>query len=284
MANQRLITLTTDFGANDHFVGTMKGVILQINPTAQIIDICNGVNSFDLLDGALTIAQAYKHYPANTVHMVIVDPGVGSARRPLLVTTGNHFFLAPDNGVLSLVYEREERLSVRHITAEHYFLQPVSQTFHGRDVFAAIAGWMSKGVEVSKFGDEITDFVRFGAPKPKPVNDKLLKGIVLKSDRFGNLITNFTAHDLPQLFDANPPPFKIVIGKHEITKVKTSYAQGVPGELFAIMGSMGYVEISANRAAATKVIGVDKGTEVGVLFETPMFAVAEAVAAPAATS
>ena len=284
MANQRLITLTTDFGANDHFVGTMKGVILQINPTAQIIDICNGVNSFDLLDGALTIAQAYKHYPANTVHMVIVDPGVGSARRPLLVTTGNHFFLAPDNGVLSLVYEREERLSVRHITAEHYFLQPVSQTFHGRDVFAAIAGWMSKGVEVSKFGDEITDFVRFGAPKPKPVNDKLLKGIVLKSDRFGNLITNFTAHDLPQLFDPNPPPFKIVIGKHEITKVKTSYAQGVPGELFAIMGSMGYVEISANRAAATKVIGVDKGTEVGVLFETPMFAVAEPIAAPAATS
>jgi S-adenosyl-L-methionine hydrolase (adenosine-forming) len=284
LANQRLITLTTDFGANDHFVGTMKGVILQINPTAQIIDICNGVNSFDLLDGALTIAQAYKHYPANTVHMVIVDPGVGSARRPLLVTTGNHFFLAPDNGVLSLVYEREERLSVRHITAEHYFLQPVSQTFHGRDVFSAIAGWMSKGVEVSKFGDEITDFVRFGAPKPKPVNDKLLKGIVLKSDRFGNLITNFTAHDLPQLFDPNPPPFKIVIGKHEITKVKTSYAQGVPGELFAIMGSMGYVEISANRAAATKVIGVDKGTEVGVLFETPMFAVAESVAAPAATS
>jgi S-adenosyl-L-methionine hydrolase (adenosine-forming) len=284
LANQRLITLTTDFGANDHSVGTMKGVILQINPTAQIIDICNGVNSFDLLDGALTIAQAYKHYPANTVHMVIVDPGVGSARRPLLVTTGNHFFLAPDNGVLSLVYEREERLSVRHITAEHYFLQPVSQTFHGRDVFSAIAGWMSKGVEVSKFGDEITDFVRFGAPKPKPVNDKLLKGIVLKSDRFGNLITNFTAHDLPQLFDPNPPPFKIVIGKHEITKVKTSYAQGVPGELFAIMGSMGYVEISANRAAATKVIGVDKGTEVGVLFETPMFAVAESVAAPAATS
>jgi len=136
---QRLITFTTDFGVNDHFVGTMKGVIYQINPAAQIVDICNGVNSFDLLDGALTIAQAYKYYPADTVHMVIVDPGVGSARRPLLVTTTKHIFLAPDNGVLSLVYEREERLSVRHITAEHYFLQPMSNTFHGRDVFAAIA-------------------------------------------------------------------------------------------------------------------------------------------------
>jgi S-adenosyl-L-methionine hydrolase (adenosine-forming) len=278
---QRLITFTTDFGVNDHFVGTMKGVIYQINPAAQIVDICNGVNSFDLLDGALTIAQAYKYYPAETVHMVIVDPGVGSARRPLLVTTTKHIFLAPDNGVLSLVYEREERLSVRHITAEHYFLQPMSNTFHGRDVFAAIAGWMSKGVEVSKFGEEITDFVRFGAPKPKPVNDKLLKGIVLKSDRFGNLITNFTAHDVPQLFEATPPPFKIVIGKHEIMKMKTNYAQGVPGELFGIMGSMGYLEISANRAAATKVIGVDKGTEIGILFETPVFAVPEPAVAAA---
>jgi len=278
---QRLITFTTDFGVNDHFVGTMKGVIYQINPAAQIVDICNGVNSFDILDGALTIAQAYKYYPADTLHMVIVDPGVGSARRPLLVTTGKHIFLAPDNGVLSLVYEREERLSVRHITAEHYFLQPLSNTFHGRDVFSAVAGWMSKGVEVAKFGDEITDFVRFGAPKPKPVNDKLLKGIVLKADRFGNLITNFTAHDVPQLFAENPPPFKIVIGKHEITKLKNNYAQGVPGELFGIMGSMGYLEISANRAAATKVIGVDKGTEVGILFEVPVAAVPETAAAPA---
>ncbi len=281
MPAQRLITFTTDFGVNDHFVGTMKGVIYQINPAAQIVDICNGVNPFDILDGALTIAQAYKYYPADTLHMVIVDPGVGSARRPLLVTTGKHIFLAPDNGVLSLVYEREERLSVRHITAEHYFLQPLSNTFHGRDVFAAVAGWMSKGVEVTKFGDEITDFVRFGAPKPKPVNEKLLKGIVLKADRFGNLITNFTAHDVPQLFSDNPPPFKIVIGKHEISKIKNNYAQGVPGELFGIMGSMGYLEISANRAAATKVIGVDKGTEVGILFEVPVAAVPETAAAPA---
>lgn len=279
MPAQRLITFTTDFGVNDHFVGTMKGVVLQINPAAQIVDICNAVNPFDILDGALTIAQAYKYYPADTLHMVIVDPGVGSARRPLLVTTGKHIFLAPDNGVLSLVYEREERLSVRHITAEHYFLQPMSNTFHGRDVFAAVAGWMSKGVEVTKFGDEITDFVRFGAPKPKPVNEKLLKGIVLKADRFGNLITNFTAHDVPQLFTENPPPFKIVIGKHEISKIKNNYAQGVPGELFGIMGSMGYLEISANRAAATKVIGVDKGTEVGILFEAPVAAVPETAAA-----
>ena len=169
---QRVITFTTDFGLNDHYVGTMKGVILNINPAAQIVDICNAVQSFDILDGALTIVQAYQYFPVDTVHLVVVDPGVGSTRRPLLVTTGKQMFIAPDNGVLSFVYDREERISVRHISASHYFLQPVSSTFHGRDVFAAVAGWLSKGVEVAKFGDEITDYIRFAAPRPKPVNDK----------------------------------------------------------------------------------------------------------------
>src|SRR5208282_1571167 len=129
MTATRLITLTTDFGSSDHFVGTMRGVILGVNPAAQIVEVCNAVNSFDVLDGAMTIAQAYRYFPADSIHLVVVDPGVGSARRPLLVTTTRHYFVAPDNGVLSLVMEQEERVSVRHITAEHYFLQPVSQTF-----------------------------------------------------------------------------------------------------------------------------------------------------------
>ena len=162
-------------------------------------------------DVALTIVQAYPYFPVDTVHLVVVDPGVGSTRRPLLVTTGKQMFIAPDNGVLSFVYEREERVSVRHISASHYFLQPVSSTFHGRDVFAAVAGWLSKGVEVAKFGDEITDYIRFAAPKPKPVNDKLLKGVILKVDKFGNLVTNITPHDVPQLCAPEPPPFKVRI-------------------------------------------------------------------------
>lgn len=244
----------------------MKGVILNINPQAQIIDICNAVHSFDVLDGALTIAQAAPYFPSDTVHMVIVDPGVGSQRRPILVTTERHIFLAPDNGVLSLIYERSERLSVRHVSAEHYFLQPVSKTFHGRDVFAACAGWLSKGVEIAKFGDEITDFVRFSAPKPKAINDRSYKGVVLKTDKFGNLITNITPKDIPQLFEATPPPFRIVVGKAEVTKMKNAYAQATPGEIFGILGSMGYLEISANRAAASRVAGADKGTDVAVLF------------------
>ncbi|HVH85402.1 MAG TPA: SAM-dependent chlorinase/fluorinase [Terriglobales bacterium] len=264
MAN-RLVTLTTDFGGNDHFVGTMKGVILNINPEAQIIDICNAVQSFDVLDGALTIAQAASYFPSDTVHLVIVDPGVGTQRRPILAVNEKQIFVAPDNGVLSLIYERSERLSVRHITAEHYFLQPVSQTFQGRDIFAACAGWLSKGVEISKFGDEITDFIRFAAPKPKPLSDNSFKGVVLKSDKFGNLITNITPKDIPQLFEHAPPPFRIVIGKAEVTTMKTAYAQGTPGEIFAILGSMGYLEISANRAAANRMVGADKGSDVSVV-------------------
>jgi S-adenosylmethionine hydrolase len=265
---QRLITFTTDFGLNDHYVGTMKGVILNINPKAQIVDICNAVQSFDVLDGALTIVQAYKYFPSDTVHMVVVDPGVGSTRRPLLVTTEKHIFIAPDNGVLSFVYEREERISVRDITASHYFLQPVSNTFHGRDIFGAVAGWLSKGVEVAKFGDEIGDYVRFAAPRPKPVDDKLLKGIVLKVDKFGNLITNITPADLPQLFAPNPPPFKVLIGKHEISKMTQTYAEGTPGEVFVVLNSMGFLEIACHRGAATQIVGAGKGADVGVLFES----------------
>lgn len=279
-STQRLITFTTDFGTSDHYVGTMKGVIYNINPAAQIVDISNSVHSYDVLDGALTIAQAYQYFPADTIHLVIVDPGVGSSRRPLVVNTGKHTFVAPDNGVLSLVYEREERISARHITAEHYYLQPVSQTFHGRDVFAAVVGWLSKGVEGAKFGEEITDFVRFAAPKPKPVSDKLMKGVILKVDKFGNLITNITPKEVPQLFQPEAPSFKILIGKHEITRMRTSYAEGAAGEVFGILGSMGFLEIATHRGAAARVVGADKGSDVGILFEeaqapTPAPAAAE---------
>jgi S-adenosylmethionine hydrolase len=267
MAN-RLITLTTDFGVNDHYVGAMKGVILNINPQAQIVDICNSVQSYDVLDGAINISQTYRYFPADTVHVVVVDPGVGTQRRPILVTGEKHIFIAPDNGVLSLVYDREERLSVRHITSEHYFLQPVSNTFHGRDVFAAVAGWLSKGVEVAKFGDEITDFIRFAAPRPKAIDAKSFKAVVLKVDKFGNLVTNLCERDVPQLFAQPTPPFKIAVGKAQISKLVQNYSQGAPGELFAIVGSMGYVEISANRGAAAQVAAAGRGAEVVLTFDS----------------
>ena len=267
MANRPLITLTTDFGLNDHFVGTIKGVILDIVPEAEIVDLCHAVQPFDVLDGALTIGQGYSYFPNGTIHLVVVDPGVGTARRPILLSTGRHYFVAPDNGVLSLVYAREERVQVRHIDAEHYYRQPVSNTFHARDIFAPVVAYLAKGVEAVKFGDEITDFVRFNAPKPKPVDAQTLRGVVLKVDRFGNIVTNFTPQDVPALFQAEPPAFKILVGKREINEIHANYAEGAPNEVFGILGSMGYLEIAANRAAADKIIGAAKGSEVKVVLE-----------------
>jgi len=256
-----IITLTTDFGFTDHFVGAVKGVILGINPQATLVDICHMVQSHDVLDGALTLAQAYPYFPAGTAHLVVVDPGVGSARRPILAVTGKHSFIAPDNGVLSLVYEREERVTVYHVDASHYYLQPVSNTFHARDIFAPIAAWVSKGVEPSKIGPEITDYVRFTVPKPKREGNTV-KGAVLKVDRFGNLVTNLTPEILPEIFAAETKPFSLTVGKAAVKTLRTNYMHAAAGEVFAILGSMGYLEIAANRSPASQIAGVGRGAEV----------------------
>ena len=171
MSPRRLITLTTDFGLADHFVGVMKGVILRINPDAVLVDISHEVDSYDILDGAFTLAQSYRFFPPGAIHLVVVDPGVGSARRPILASTANAQFVAPDNGVLSMIYEREPDAQVRHITRERHFLRPVSNTFHGRDIFAPIAAWLSKGVEPIEFGETMTDHVRPALPKPRRLLD-----------------------------------------------------------------------------------------------------------------
>jgi S-adenosylmethionine hydrolase len=262
LPNRPVITITTDFGTNDHFVGAMKGVIVDIVPEAQIVDISHAVQPFDVLDGALTIAQAYSYFPNGAIHLVVVDPGVGTARRPILASSDGHHFVAPDNGVLSMVYAREQRMHVRHITSEHYFRQPVSNTFHGRDIFAPVAAYLAKQVESDKFGEEIEDYVKFAAPRPKAAGENRIRGVVLKVDRFGNLVTNVTAADVPALFAAKAGPFKIVVGSREITDIRAAYAEGSPGEVFGILGSMGYLEIVANRAAAAQITGAVKGSEV----------------------
>jgi hypothetical protein len=265
LAQRPIITLTTDFGTNDHFVGVMKGVILDIVPDAAIVDICHSVQSFDVLDGALTISQAYSYFPTRTVHIVVVDPGVGTARRPILASSDRYHFIAPDNGVLSLVYAKESRMHVRHITSDHYFLQPVSNTFHARDIFSPVAAYLAKEVDSMKFGDEIEEYVKFSAPKPKAVDATRLRGVVLKVDKFGNLITNITPQDAPMLFGAGAKKFKIVVGSKEITEIRNAYAEGAPGEVIAILGSMGFLEIAANRAAAAQLTGAGKGAEVSII-------------------
>jgi S-adenosyl-L-methionine hydrolase (adenosine-forming) len=264
LAAKPIISITTDFGENDHFVGVMKGVILSINPDAVIVDINHQVNSYDIFDGAYNLGQSYHYFPPGTIHMAVVDPGVGSERRPIIVQTKDYKFVAPDNGVLSLVYEREERIEVRHVTAEHFFVKPVSNTFHGRDIFAPVAAWLSRGMEAEKFGGILTDYARFTSLRPKRVDNSTLTGVVIKVDKFGNLVTNFREEDVPQLFGQNPPPFRITINGHEITQISQSFSAGQPSELFAIVGSSGFLEICTNRGSAARTLNVNRGTEVAL--------------------
>jgi len=257
-----IITLTTDYGTNDHLVGVLKGVILNINPDVNIVDITHSVLAHDVLDGALTISQAYKYFPAKTIHLVVVDPGVGTARRPILVAGDTHYFVAPDNGVLSAIYDKSESLYVWNITSEHYFRQPVSNTFHGRDIFAPVAAWLSKSWQTASFGEEVTDFVRFAIPKPK-TSGNTVKGIVLRTDNFGNLITNLTPEDVPALV-APDAKFAIRVGNGAVTKMVPTFAQGTGTEPFAIIGSSGYIEICVNKGNAARTIGAGRGAEVTV--------------------
>jgi S-adenosylmethionine hydrolase len=254
-----IITLTTDFGTSDHLVGTMKGVILNINPAARIVDLNHHVTPFDVLDGALSIANAYKYFPARTIHVVIVDPGVGTDRRPLLVSGEKQYFVAPDNGVLSMIFDRES-CAVRHITAEHYFLNPVSATFHGRDIFAPTAAWLSKAFQTEAFGEEITDAVRFTLPKAKPAG-QTIKGVVLRVDAFGNLMTNLTIEHVPPSV-VESGVIKLSVGGKEIRKFEPTFAMGTPGEPIALFGSAGYVEIAVNRGSAARTLGANRGAEV----------------------
>jgi len=254
-----IVTLTTDFGTSDHLVGSMKGVILNINPAVRIVDINHSVVPYDILDGALSIANAYSYFPSRTIHVVIVDPGVGTERRPILVSGEKQFFVAPDNGVLSMIYEREP-CTVRHITAEHYFLNPISPTFHGRDIFAPTAGWLSKTLQTEAFGEVITDFVRFTMPKAKST-EQAVKGVVLRVDAFGNLMTNLTAEDIPPAA-LDGGAIKLAVNGKQVVKFARTFASGGPGEPIAFLGSAGYVEIAVNRGSATRALGANRGAEV----------------------
>ena len=254
-----IITLTTDFGTSDHLVGSMKGVILNINPAARIVDLNHGVTPFDVLDGALSIANSYQYFPPRTIHVVVVDPGVGTERRPLLVSGEKQYFVAPDNGVLSMIYEREP-CTVRHITSEHYFLNPLSPTFHGRDVFAPTAAWLAKAFQTEAFGDPVTDYVRFSMPKAKP-SGNAIKGVVLRVDAFGNLMTNLTTEDVPAAAAASGT-IKLTVNGKEVRQFVTTFGNGAAGEPVALFGSAGFLEIAVNRGHAARLLGANRGAEV----------------------
>jgi len=268
----QMITLLTDFGTADYFVPAVKGVILSIHPTVQIIDLTHEIPAQDIAAGAFTLGACYQNFPAGTIHLAVVDPGVGSARRAIVVRAGNQLFVGPDNGIFSYVYARESQVRVFQIERNEYFRHPVSATFHGRDVFAPVAAWLSRGLQPEAVGREIQDFI--GIEIPQPLNDadgNRVTGSILHIDRFGNCITNLTERELriEQSGIRNPESaIKLLFAGREIGQFGSHFAQSaVKGEPFAYLGSAGFWEIALWCDSAANRLGARRGTEVILEFQ-----------------
>jgi S-adenosylmethionine hydrolase len=264
-----IITLTSDFGSRDAFAASVKGVILLTNPLAQIVDITNEISPQDIWEAAFTLKSAYRYFPKGTVHLAVVDPGVGSGRRPILVVTESYYFVGPDNGLFSLIYHEAERIRVHHITAGHYFLPSPGPTFHGRDIFAPVSAWIAKGIPSENFGEEITDYVRLNIPVPKTTGNSI-DGHIVHIDRFGNIITNITFRDIQLLQPANSDlsAMSVNLAGKEIKGLKKYYAEAVPGTLGAIINSSGALEIFLFKQNARTVLSVKRGESVRLTVST----------------
>jgi len=254
-----VVTLLTDFGAADHYVGAMKGVMLGICPAAHLIDISHDIAQYAITEAAFTLAQAWTCFPEDTVHLVVVDPGVGGPRRPIVVEAAGHRFVAPDNGVLTMLYDAVPAHEVREITASRLFRQPVSQTFHGRDIFSPVAAHLAGGLALSEVGSTITDYVRLGFSRPMQIGEKTWSGAILKIDRFGNLITNLDSASWQCL---STRKFELRIGWHVVSRFAETYAAMPPGEMCVIAGSSGLLEISVNLAGAAQIVDAKPGAAI----------------------
>lgn len=258
-----IITLLTDFGLADPFVGVMKGVIYGINPEAEVVDLSHEPPAYDVKEAAFLMKCSYRYFPRGTIHVVVVDPGVGSKRRPLLATTDYYYFLAPDNGVLSYLFAADEMRGVIHITATHYFLKPVSATFHGRDIFAPVAAYLSRGIPPTSFGEEIQDWVRLEVPLPRRQANGSLEGEVVRLDRFGNLITSIEERDIAALLGGkSADSLRIKVGEHKIAGLSACFAEGREGQPGAIIGSFGHLEIFVKEGSAAERLGAGRGDRI----------------------
>jgi S-adenosylmethionine hydrolase len=266
MADSPVITLTTDFGYKDPFAGVMKGVMLGINPRAVTIDLTHGISPHNIAEAAFVIGINYRYFPRGSIHVAVVDPGVGSERRPLIAEADHHFFIGPDNGIFSYVFGmKHDILRVFHVTAEHYFLSSHSPTFQGRDVFASVAAWLSKGVNISRFGEPITDYRMISLPFPSTSPDGTVRGEVLYIDRFGNAITNIAESDIAAVRGADPQlPFRCAVNE-KVAAFRNYYVEAEEGKLSALVNSSGYLEFFVLRDSAASRYGILPGDKVRVL-------------------
>ena len=260
-----IITLTTDFGLQDAFVGVMKGVIASIDAQVQVVDLTHGIPAQDILAGALTLRHSIAYFPAGTIHVAVIDPGVGSARLPLLIEYGGNYFIGPDNGVLSLAIDERHPTRITRLSNPAYQLQPASATFHGRDIFAPAAAHLSRGVSPSAFGERLATFHRLTLPKAVR-GSREINGEIIYIDRFGNLFTNIEERDLTGLADAR---LEIVIGGGvRVAEIAPHYAAASAGDLVGITNSWGLLEIAAPGASAERRTGLKIGDKVKIAIVT----------------
>lgn len=256
------VTLLTDFGPKDSFIGIMKGVITSIAPGTVIIDLCHAVAAQDVVEAGFLLASSYTYFPEGTIHVAVVDPGVGSDRAILALRARGYYFIVPDNGlIVPTLKDPAEADEIVRVENDTYFLKPVSSTFHGRDIFAAVAGHLGKGVPLRTFGPEVHGFDRgtFPVPSRRSLPDGRIEfeGEVVHVDNFGNLITTvFLEEELRVL--------SVRLADREITASAATYADVLPGQLLSLRGSSGFLEVAANRGSARDVLGCDRGEKVHV--------------------
>jgi S-adenosylmethionine hydrolase len=256
-----VITLTTDFGTKDPFVGIMKGVILGINPEAEIVDIAHTISPQNILEAAHVISMTYQYFPRKTIHVAVVDPGVGGRRKPLLVVTEKYYFIGPDNGVFTSIIEQEQSnfLNVIHITSSHYFLPEKGPTFHGRDIFAPVAAWLSRGIDSTKFGEKTQDYVVLPTAIPRFIDNETLAGEVTYIDSFGNAITNITRENMESLGQNLSTDKLQVIFKGEHIEFASYYEEKEGSGLSAIMNSFEFLELFLYKGNASEKFGIHRG-------------------------
>jgi len=269
MFHRPLITMTTDFGYDDPFAGVMKGVIYTINPHVNIVDLTHNIIPQNIQEAAFTIGMNYHYFPKDSVHLVVVDPEVGSGRRPLLVVADEHYFIGPDNGVFSYLYKLEARdLKVIHITSEQLFLKKDSPTFQGRDIFSPCAAWLTTGLDVNKFGEAVSDYHTIDLPSPVRLTDLVVQGEVIFIDRFGNAVINIKKTDIADLQEMQPEGTLRVFLKDREMRLMGYYSQGENRVMSALINSSGYLEVFIFRDSAASKYDILPGDVVKVVLSS----------------
>lgn len=260
----RIITLTTDFGEADHYIACMKGVILQLAPPAQIVDVTHLIQPHDVVHGAFVLRQVFDHFPEETIHVAVVDPGVGTARRLIAVRYEGQTILAPDNGLVSLVHRDFAMEELRTIENTRLFRQEISATFHGRDVLAPVAGHLAQGMPFASVGPNIDQLEILNLQQPTPLPDGGIEGEVLYVDRFGNLISNISEADLEAAAPRTLEALNVHIGPLRIGPLRTTYGDVETDQIVAVIGSTGMLEVAINQGNAAAQLRAAPGTVIVV--------------------